>query len=85
MLTGNDLLLAVKAMSKTQTEMTDTENMLTYALMFTDNGCLVDGEEYVNLDEVRDIAFEISAETNRRVGICEYFGVSENVIETVSA
>jgi hypothetical protein len=59
--------------------------MLTYALMFTDNGTLVDGEEYINLDEVRDIAFEISAETNRRVGICEFFGISENVIETVLA
>jgi hypothetical protein len=59
--------------------------MLTYALMFSDNGCLVDGEEYANLDEVRDVAFEVSAETNRRVAICEYFGISENVIETVLA
>lgn len=58
---------------------------LTYYLMFTDNGCLVDGEEYINLDEVRDIAFEWSAETNRRVAICESFGISENVIETVLA
>jgi hypothetical protein len=59
--------------------------MLTYALMFTDNGCLVDGEEYVRLDEARDVAFEWSAETNRRVAICEFFGISENVIETVLA
>lgn len=59
--------------------------MLTYALMFNDNGCLVDGEEYANLDEVRDIAFEVSAETNRRVAICQYLGISENVIETVLA
>ena len=59
--------------------------MITYALMFSDNGCLVDGEEYVRLDEVRDIAFEVSAETGRQVAICEYFGISENVIETVLA
>lgn len=59
--------------------------MLTYALMFSDNGTLVDGEEYTNLDEIRDIAFDLSAETNRRIGICEYFGVAENVIETVLA
>lgn len=59
--------------------------MLTYALMFSDNGTLVDGEEYANLDEVRDIAFDLSAETNRRIAICEYFGVAENVIETYLA
>ena len=59
--------------------------MLTYALMFSDNGTLGDGEEYANLDEVRDIAFDLSAETNRRIAICEYFGISENVIETVLA
>jgi hypothetical protein len=53
--------------------------------MFSDNGTLVDGEEYANLDEVRDIAFDLSAETNRRIAICEYFGISENVIETVLA
>lgn len=59
--------------------------MLTYALMFNDNGCLVDGEEYTSLDQVRDIAFEVSAETNRRIAICQYFGISENIIETVLA
>jgi hypothetical protein len=59
--------------------------MQTYALMFTDNGTLVDGEEYIRLEQARDIAFEVSAETNRRVAICEFFGISENVIETVLA
>jgi len=57
--------------------------MLTYALMFSDNGCLVDGEEYINLDDARDVAFEVSVETNRSIDICESFGISENVIETV--
>ena len=59
--------------------------MLTYALMFADNGCLVDGEEYVDLDNARDVAFEMSLETGMRVAICEYFGISGNVIETVLA
>jgi len=59
--------------------------MPTYALMFSDNGTLVDGEEYTDLDQARDIAFEISAETYRRIAICEFFGISENVIETVLA
>lgn len=59
--------------------------MLTYALMFSDNGCLVDGEEYVDLDNARDVAFEVSLETGMRVAICEFFGISENVIETVLA
>jgi hypothetical protein len=59
--------------------------MLTYSLMFSENGCLVDGEEYTNLDQVRDIAFEVSFETGEEIAICEYFGISENVIETVLA
>jgi len=59
--------------------------MLTYSLMFANDGCLVDGENYTNLDQVRDIAFEISLETGMEIAICEYFGISENVIETVLA
>jgi hypothetical protein len=53
--------------------------------MFSENGFLVDGEEYTNLDQVRDIAFEVSFETGKEIAICEYFGISENVIETVLA
>lgn len=60
--------------------------MLTYTLMLSDNGCSVDdGEEYVNLDEVQDIAFDVSAETNRRISIVESFGASCHVIGTVLA
>ena len=59
--------------------------ILYYYLTFTDNGCDCDGEQYTVLDEARDVAFELSAETNRRVGILECFGVAENVIETVLA
>ena len=61
------------------------KEMLYYYLTFTDNGCDCDGEQYVNLDEARDVAFEWSAETNRRVGILECFGVAENLVETVLA
>jgi hypothetical protein len=60
-------------------------HMLTYCLTFADYGIPCDGEEYVNLDDARDVAFEWSAETNRRIAITECFGISENVIETVLA
>jgi hypothetical protein len=59
--------------------------MITYSLTFTDNGCDCDGEVYDNIDEARDVAFEWSAETNRRVAITEAFGASSNLIETVLA
>ena len=59
--------------------------MLNYYLTFTDNGCDCDGELYANLDDARDVAFEWSAETNRRVGILECFGIAENLVETVLA
>ena len=61
------------------------EILYYYYLTFTDNGCDCDGEQYAVLDEARDVAFEWSAETNRRVGILECFGAAENVIETVLA
>ena len=59
--------------------------ILYYYLTFTDNGCDCDGEQYTVLDEARDVAFEWSAETNRRVGILECFGVAENLVESVLA
>jgi hypothetical protein len=59
--------------------------ILTYYLTFTDNGVECDGEEYANLDDARDVAFEWSAETNRRIAITECLGASENLIETVLA
>lgn len=56
--------------------------MLTYSLMFSQNGCLVDGEDYTDLDEARDIAFNISEALGVPVSICEMYGLSEQVIET---
>jgi hypothetical protein len=45
----------------------------------------VDGELYANLDDARDVAFEYSAETNRRVAINEEWGASSHLVETVLA
>jgi len=59
--------------------------MPNYSLMFSDDDSSVDGETYGLLDEARDIAFDVSAETGRPIAIWEYFGFSENVIETVLA
>jgi hypothetical protein len=59
--------------------------MLTYSLMFSNNGCLVDGEDYTNLDEARDIAFNISETLGLPVSICEEYGISSQVIETYGA
>jgi len=60
-------------------------DMPNYSLMLSDDDSTVDGEAYGNLDEARDIAFDVSAETGRPIAIREYFGFSENVIETVLA
>lgn len=53
--------------------------------MFSQNGCLVDGEDYTDLDEARDIAFNISEALGVPVSICEMYGLSEQVIETYGA
>jgi hypothetical protein len=59
--------------------------MITYILVFADNGVWTDAEEFGTLDSARDYAWEISAETNRRVNIIECFGASENLVESVLA
>lgn len=59
--------------------------MLTYSLMFSNNGCLVDGEDYTDLNEARDIAFNMSEALGVPVSICEMYGISEQVIETYGA
>jgi hypothetical protein len=51
--------------------------------MFTDNGCLVDGLTYTDLDIARDVAFNVSDELELSVSICEEFGISNNVIEII--
>ena len=58
---------------------------VTYYLAFADCGVICEDEEFTSLDRARDCAFDISAETNRRVSIVECFGASENLIEEVLA
>lgn len=57
--------------------------MPSYALMFSANGCLVDGETYTNLDDARDAAFNYSEEVRMDISICEEFGLSSHVIEVI--
>jgi hypothetical protein len=59
--------------------------MQTYTLVYADCDIECDGEDYVNLDDARDIAFEMSAITMRRINIFEHFGCSSNLIESVLA
>jgi hypothetical protein len=58
---------------------------VTYYLSFADCGVIACDDEFVSLDQARDVAFDISAETNRKVAIVECFGASENLIEEILA
>ena len=59
--------------------------MITYLLTFADCGVTACGDEFANVDDARDVAFEISAECNRRINVIECFGASEHLIESVLA
>ncbi len=59
--------------------------MITYCLAFADCGVTACGDEFVRLDDARDVAWEISAETNRKVNVIECFGLSECLVEEVLA
>ena len=59
--------------------------MVTYTLVFADCGVTACDDEFVSLDQARDCAFEISAETNRKVNVVECFGASEHLVEQVLA
>lgn len=59
--------------------------MLIYALMFSGSGCLVDGEEYINLEDARDVAKQTVQETGLDVTICKEHGVFGKAIEVVFA
>lgn len=58
---------------------------MTYNLMFSHDGTLVDGLDYTSLDEARDVAFDVSLETGSEVSICQEFGAASNVVETILA
>lgn len=59
--------------------------MITYFLTFADNGVEVMCDDFVNIDQARDCAWEYSASSNRRINIYESFGLSQNLIESVLA
>jgi hypothetical protein len=56
---------------------------VTYYLSFADCGVIACDDEFVSLDQARDCAFEISAETMRKVNVIECFGLSEHLVEQV--
>ncbi len=59
--------------------------MVTYYLAFADCGVTACEDEFANVDDARDVAWEISAETNRKVNVIECFGASEHLVEQVLA
>lgn len=59
--------------------------MLTYTLQYAESNIECDGEDYVDISDARDIAWEMSSITLRTVHIYEHFGASSNLIETVKA
>lgn len=59
--------------------------MLTYTLEYAENEVQCDGEDYTNLDEARDTAFDMSAITLRTINIYEHFGAYSGLIEVIHA
>ena len=53
---------------------------LTYSLSFP-----ADNDEFINLDDARDVAFEVAMETGETILIYENHGASSNKIEEVKA
>jgi hypothetical protein len=53
---------------------------LTYSLSWP-----ADNDEFINLDDARDVAFEVSLETGATIYIYENHGASSNKIEEVAA
>jgi hypothetical protein len=74
-------------MEKTQTAINTIFGALTiyYYLSFADCNVEVNCEVFTDIDSARDCAFEISAETNRRIQIFECWGLSEHLMESVLA
>ena len=53
---------------------------LTYTLSWP-----AENDEFINLDDARDVAFEVSMETGATIYIYENHGASSNKIEEVAA
>jgi hypothetical protein len=54
--------------------------MLTYTLSFP-----ADNDEFIKLEDARDVAFEVATETGETIYIYENFGASSNLVEEVGA
>ena len=54
--------------------------MITYTLSFS-----AENDEFINLDDARDVAFGVAQETGATIYIYENFGASSNKIEEVAA
>ena len=63
-----------------QTQTVSDKTMLTYTLSFP-----ADNDEFVSVDDARDVAFEVAQETGAVIYIYENFGASSNKIEEVAA
>ena len=53
---------------------------LTYSLSWP-----AENDEFLNVDDARDVAFEVAQETGATIYIYENFGASSNKIEEVTA
>ena len=53
---------------------------LTYTLSFP-----AENDEFLRLEDARDVAFEVSQETGATIYVYENFGLSSNKVEEVTA
>ena len=53
---------------------------LTYTLSFP-----AENDEFTNIEDARDVAFEVSQETGTTIYVYENFGLSSNKVEEVTA
>jgi hypothetical protein len=54
--------------------------MLTYTLSWP-----AENDEFIKLEDAREVAFAVSQETGATIHVYENFGVSSNLIEEVTA
>lgn len=59
--------------------------MQTYTLQYAESGIECDGEDYIHLDDARDIAWEMSSITMRAINIFEHFGAYSGLVEVIHA
>ena len=60
--------------------LTKQTTMITYTLSWP-----AENDEFINLDDARDVAFEVSRETGALIEIYQNFGASSIVVEVVNA